>query len=140
MQRARLGAVKHEREIGHEPGACGENGDGAEVRLRRTVERAKENDEGGAQRHTEGKTISAAPRRVDRVSEHRHGSQGPAERGQKAGRLIPATGSAEGSPNPKNLTRLPQDGQAGIAANAAQVPFLEIARAGNTDERRQCEG
>ena len=40
--------------------------------------------------------------------------------------FIPATGSAEGSPTPKNLTHLPQDGQAGIAANATQVPFLGL--------------
>jgi cytochrome c peroxidase len=40
--------------------------------------------------------------------------------------FVPATGFAEGSPVPKDLTRLPQDGQAGISPNNAQRPFLNL--------------
>jgi cytochrome c peroxidase len=39
--------------------------------------------------------------------------------------FIPATGFAEGS-SPKDLTRLPQDGQAGISAENAQKVFLNL--------------
>jgi cytochrome c peroxidase len=39
--------------------------------------------------------------------------------------FIPATGFAEGSP-PKDLNHLPRVGQAGLAANATQVPFLGL--------------
>jgi cytochrome c peroxidase len=40
--------------------------------------------------------------------------------------FIPATGFAEGSPVARDLKRLPQDGQAGVPANATQVPFLGL--------------
>jgi cytochrome c peroxidase len=39
--------------------------------------------------------------------------------------FVPATGFAEGSP-PKDLNHLPRVGQAGLAANATQVPFLGL--------------
>ena len=40
--------------------------------------------------------------------------------------FIPASGLAEGGATPKDLRRLPQDGQAGISANNAQQPFLNL--------------
>jgi cytochrome c peroxidase len=40
--------------------------------------------------------------------------------------FIPASGFAEGGATPKDLKRLPQDGQAGISANNAQQPFLNL--------------
>jgi cytochrome c peroxidase len=40
--------------------------------------------------------------------------------------FIPATGFAEGGPNASNLTRLPQDGKAGVPENQAQTPFLNL--------------
>src|SRR5262249_10333544 len=40
--------------------------------------------------------------------------------------FVPVTGFAEGGAYPKDLQRLPQDGQAGISAANAQTSFLNL--------------